>query len=99
MDERFAGYTGNPADLIDAADLVAHLLRRPAWHAEAACRGQGTRGWFPSRGYLPTGRALCEECPVRQDCLDDALGDPTRQGIWGGLSEGQRQELRQGRGA
>jgi len=44
------------------------LLRRPEWHQQAACRGQGTRTFFSAApDNLDRARAVCGRCPVRQD--------------------------------
>lgn len=72
---------------------------RPEWHARAACRGQ-TELFFPTRGEQQT-EALkyCAICPVWRDCLDHALANGERNGIWGGVSEKERRRLRRKRAA
>jgi WhiB family redox-sensing transcriptional regulator len=35
----------------------------------------------------------CNRCPVRQACLDEALGRRESFGIWGGMSTAERREL------
>lgn len=35
----------------------------------------------------------CSRCPVRKECLDEALADH-RHGIWGGTTEKERRQLR-----
>lgn len=84
-----------PGDVpeITLADLAAPP---PAWHAQAACRDSGaTSLFFISRGgdQLP-GRVLCARCPVRAECLDYALADPSLVGTWGGTSESERRIMR-----
>ncbi|GAA1955546.1 WhiB family transcriptional regulator [Catenulispora subtropica] len=45
-------------------------------------------------------KRVCEECPVRQQCLEHALALPEQFGIWGGLTELERaEEGRRRRGA
>ena len=45
-------------------------------------------------------KRVCAECPVRQQCLEHALSVPEQFGIWGGLTEVERQEeARRRRGA
>lgn len=39
-------FAGDPGDLIDAADAILERLRRPSWHARAACRGMRTTEFF-----------------------------------------------------
>lgn len=68
---------------------------RQNWRADAACRGEDTNEWFPTRGDR-TDRllAVCHECPVRVECLEYAVTDPERVGIWGGTSENSRRVMR-----
>lgn len=58
------------------------------WRREAACRGKDPRIFFEPAGE-PVARRLCGSCPVKSDCLDEALAD-TRDGFWGGLNDQQR---------
>jgi WhiB family redox-sensing transcriptional regulator len=37
---------------------------------------------------------VCRSCPVRCDCLDDALARGERYGIWGGYTTDQRRRIR-----
>jgi WhiB family redox-sensing transcriptional regulator len=54
--------------------------------------------FFPERGASTReAKAVCAGCPVRVECLDYALGNSIKYGIWGGLSEHQRRERRTGR--
>jgi WhiB family redox-sensing transcriptional regulator len=73
------------------------------WIAQGACHGlvetigprERDRLFFPSRGE-PTKRAkaMCADCPVRQECLDHALREGIHYGIWGGTSERERRTMR-----
>lgn len=38
-------------------------------------------------------KAICAECPLRVQCADYALQDPEIQGIWGGLTGGDRRRM------
>jgi WhiB family redox-sensing transcriptional regulator len=68
------------------------------WTAAAACRGRDPRVWFPrphDRFAIEVARQVCAGCPVRADCLADAMAAPfDLVGIWGGLTEHERQSLR-----
>lgn len=75
-------------------DLYAH---RPAWHAEAGCRGMGPELFFPERReQSEEARTVCASCPVRTECTEHAL-EHEGHGIWGGLSANQRRDIRQTR--
>jgi WhiB family redox-sensing transcriptional regulator len=39
-------------------------------------------------------RAVCSTCPVRVECLDHALDNDERLGVWGGTSRLERRHLR-----
>ena len=45
-------------------------------------------------------KRVCDDCPVRRQCLEHALALPEQFGIWGGLTEVERaEEARRRRGA
>jgi WhiB family redox-sensing transcriptional regulator len=69
------------------------------WIDDAACRGEDTNLFFPERGgevHSKTKKAvaICNECAVRQDCLDYAMRLGLKNGIYGGLSGNQRRSLK-----
>ncbi len=66
-----------------------------AWMREAACAESGGDLWFPEANSPSTkfAKAICHECPVRDECLDYALRNRFNDGIWGGLTPNERKEL------
>ena len=71
------------------ADTVTH------WTARALCGEVGGDEWFPEKGgSVREAKAVCRQCPVRPECLDHALANDERFGVWGGLSWPQRRELK-----
>ena len=65
------------------------------WRERAACRGADLGLFFPGRGEsAEPARQICASCPVRQPCLEFALGHGITHGIWGGLAERDRRALR-----
>lgn len=45
--------------------------------------------WFPTEGRVADAKAaaaieICHGCPVRLECLDDAVSRNEQHGIWGG---------------
>jgi WhiB family redox-sensing transcriptional regulator len=74
--------------------LVDLFPPRPAWMAEAACRGRGPDVFFPSRGG-PTEeiRELCGRCRVKDPCLAFALAEDL-EGVWAGTSKRERRAMR-----
>jgi WhiB family redox-sensing transcriptional regulator len=70
------------------------------WRDDAACRGIDPELFFPTRGGdTRQPRAVCADCPVRTDCLEHAITTNEKVGIWGGLSERERRQLRRRRRA
>ena len=64
------------------------------WRDRAACRGVDLEVFFPGRGEpAEPARQICARCPVRQQCLDYAIGHGIVHGIWGGLVERDRRAL------
>jgi Transcription factor WhiB len=69
------------------------------WSDDAACRGFPTEWWFPASGDVLAGEvaaAICRRCPVRRECLAEALAvedDFSRHGILGGLTPQRRAQL------
>jgi WhiB family redox-sensing transcriptional regulator len=71
------------------------------WLDDAACASVRTDVFFPTRGdndKMRIAKAICAECPVRAECLDYAIRNAEKFGVWGGLSERERRSLRRGHG-
>lgn len=67
----------------------------PDWVSDAACKGMDASLFFPERGEgVSQIRAVCRTCPVAQRCLDYALENNEKHGVWGGTSERRRRVLR-----
>jgi WhiB family redox-sensing transcriptional regulator len=64
------------------------------WQTHAACRGMDARLFYPQRGESAVeAKAVCAICPVREDCLTDAIAHLERHGIWGGKTERDRRGI------
>lgn len=70
------------------------------WRHEAICRESDPGLFFPagSTGQaleeIAAAKAVCQVCPVREQCLQFALQTNQESGIWGGTSEDERRRLR-----
>ena len=84
-------------DIADIANLLV-FARRPEWFTYAACAGLPLDLFFPERGasgwHTLRTKAVCATCPVTAECLQMALDNNERHGIWGGMSVRQRRMLR-----
>ena len=66
-----------------------------AWQAEALCAQTDPEAFFPEKGgSTRDAKRVCVVCPVREECLQYAMDNDERFGIWGGLSERERRRLR-----
>jgi len=71
-----------------------------AWQEQAACRNVNPDLFFEdSPEFVAAALEVCADCPVRSTCLEFALATHQHDGIWGGLTEGQRYTLRRRRQA
>jgi WhiB family redox-sensing transcriptional regulator len=69
-----------------------------SWQLYANCLGVDPDLFFPERGAsTKEAKAVCRACVVREDCLEYALDNSEKFGIWGGLSERERRRLRRAR--
>lgn len=86
-----------------AAHLTPYALPvaradRPDWYDRAECRGLPSAWWISERGDDSlNGKEVCGVCPVRAECLEYAVADPSLIGIWGGTSPKQRVAIRRER--
>lgn len=79
-------------------DATGYQLEPTPWARRAACAGTDPELWFPNQGAPDAqAKAICDSCPVRQQCLDYALRWDIQFGMWGGLSTRERRRLRRKR--
>ena len=78
-------------DTIEPADAKG-------WQDFANCLGVDPDLFFPERGASTReAKEVCKGCVVREDCLEYALANGEKFGIWGGLSERERRRIRRQR--
>jgi WhiB family redox-sensing transcriptional regulator len=66
-----------------------------AWQADSLCAQTDPEAFFPEKGgSTRDAKRICTSCEVKAQCLDYALNNDERFGIWGGLSERERRKLR-----
>ena len=65
---------------------------REDWATAATCRGTGDV-LFAEGAAQRRVRVLCEGCPVRRECLAEALDNNMEWGVWGGMTERERRAL------
>lgn len=69
-----------------------------SWQDMANCLGVDPDLFFPERGASTReAKEVCKGCVVRDDCLEYALANGEKFGIWGGMSERERRRIRRQR--
>ncbi|ALE93917.1 transcription factor WhiB [Arthrobacter alpinus] len=65
------------------------------WQTDALCAQTDPEAFFPEKGgSTRDAKKVCGACNVKGQCLEYALANDERFGIWGGLSERERRRLR-----
>ncbi len=77
---------------------TAETTEDKAWQDYANCLGVDPDLFFPERGASTReAKEVCRGCVVREDCLEYALRNGEKFGIWGGMSERERRKIRRQR--
>ncbi|GAA3196269.1 MULTISPECIES: WhiB family transcriptional regulator [Streptomyces] len=74
-----------------------------SWQSRGTCYGMDAEDadavFFPlprNHEAIAEAKELCGWCPVRRECLDFALENALKEGIWGGLTEAERRPRHDG---
>jgi len=75
------------------------------WQIRGSCRGMDSAYFFHPENERGPARAnrearakeVCQRCPVMDECRRHALAAHEPYGVWGGLSESERDEILRGR--
>ena len=66
-----------------------------SWQERSLCAQTDPEAFFPEKGgSTREAKKVCVGCEVRSECLESALENDERFGIWGGLSERERRKLK-----
>jgi WhiB family transcriptional regulator, redox-sensing transcriptional regulator len=69
-------------------------LQSTNWWEDAACRGLDSTIFYPvSEEEAGAAKAVCAMCEVQRECLDNALENREREGVWGGATERDRRRI------
>ena len=80
---------------IDSFGNDSELSEEDQWQERALCAQTDPEAFFPEKGgSTRDAKKVCGACNVRSQCLEYALANDERFGIWGGLSERERRRLR-----
>lgn len=73
-------------------EYIVTAVHREDWTALAKCRGTKD-DMFGEAVEQKRARSVCIGCPVRFECLAEALDNRIEWGVWGGLTERERRSL------
>jgi WhiB family transcriptional regulator, redox-sensing transcriptional regulator len=80
-----------------------HDPDQTTWIEGARCIGEDPELFFPMgapslvAAQTVRAKAVCDGCPVLDECLEWSLATAQDAGVWGGLDEDERRELRRHR--
>lgn len=63
------------------------------WGERARCRGSDPDALFVQGAQQHDAKRMCRACPVRTECLAEALDERIEFGVWGGMTERERRAL------
>jgi WhiB family redox-sensing transcriptional regulator len=64
------------------------------WRSKAACQGLDPEIFYPLDDEdAEEAKVVCTVCPVREACLEHALGYREKEGVWGGATERERRRI------
>lgn len=95
MSNKWEGAADSSASLIQGA-----WAKLPAWFFDrrVLCHGV-TPLFYPDRhsGEVMEAKNLCFQCPFQRECLEWALENNEKHGVWGGTSERERRKIKRAR--
>jgi WhiB family redox-sensing transcriptional regulator len=83
---------GSPPRRLPKGMSTVSALHHEDWTTRAKCRGMED-GLFPEAADQKRARLICAGCPVRYECLAEALDNKIEWGVWGGMTERERRLL------
>ncbi|MCB0915402.1 MAG: WhiB family transcriptional regulator [Actinobacteria bacterium] len=87
--------------MADISRLPGPNADRWDWQLQGACRGEDPNLFFHPEGERGSARqaresaakAICATCPVLRECAEHALAVREPYGVWGGMSEEERERI------
>lgn len=67
--------------------------KRQDWRTKGRCRDSDPDGLFVRGAEQRRAKLVCIGCPVRTECLAEALDNRIEFGVWGGMTERERRAL------
>jgi WhiB family transcriptional regulator, redox-sensing transcriptional regulator len=81
--------------------LPGPIIDKWEWQLQGACRDEDTALFFHPEGERgprreareAAAKAICARCPVLRECARHALASREPYGVWGGMSEAEREAV------
>ncbi|MDO5024978.1 MAG: WhiB family transcriptional regulator [Trueperella sp.] len=65
-----------------------------SWMEDALCAQTDPDIFYPEKGgSTAPATSICKNCSVRAECLEYAVSNDIRHGIWGGMSDNDRKRM------
>jgi len=68
-------------------------MEQADWRVNASCRDENPDELFVRGKEQRKAKLVCIACPVRTECLAEALDNRIEFGVWGGMTERERRAL------
>ena len=71
-------------------------VRELVWREMGACKGLEPEVFYPdpdNESEAEIAKEVCESCAVRVACLEFALANREKEGVWGGCTERERRRI------
>ena len=69
-------------------------MKNLAWRQRGACRGVDPDIFYPlTDEEADEAKGICAGCQVRESCLEYALSNREKDGVWGGATERERRRI------
>ena len=68
-------------------------MRATDWLERAVCADGDPDELFVRGPAQNRAKLICRSCPVRDECLAEALDNRIERGVWGGMTERERRDL------
>ena len=63
------------------------------WASQAVCKQSSPDELFVRGAQQHRAKLVCGGCPVRAECLAEALDNEMEWGVWGGMTERERRAI------
>jgi WhiB family redox-sensing transcriptional regulator len=88
-----AGDRAHPGAELHYRRGLTTIVGGSEWTVRAVCAGGDPDTLFVTGAAQREAAKICQACPVRLECLADALDNRIEYGVWGGMTERQRRAV------